>query len=63
MGKGDAKTQDSTTVRIGLKPKERLQNVARNKAAKEKREVTELELVNEAVAALCSKEERKLGIS
>lgn len=63
MGQGNTKTQDSTTVRIGREPKERLQKVARNKAVKENREVTELELVNLAVEALCTKEERKLGIA
>jgi hypothetical protein len=58
----NAKTKDSTTVRIWTDPKKRLQNVVREKAAKEKREVTEIELVSKAVDALCKREEKKLGI-
>lgn len=57
------KNQESTTVRIGREPKERLQKLARNKAAKENRDVTEMELANEALEAYCTKEERKLGIA
>ena len=63
MGQGETqKTLESTTVRISKEAKKRLGRVARNKAAKEDREVTEFELVNEAVESLCTKEERKLGI-
>jgi uncharacterized hydantoinase/oxoprolinase family protein len=63
MADGTQKTQDSTTVRIWRKPKERLQNVVREKSAKEKREVTEMELASAAIEAYCTKEERKLGIN
>lgn len=63
MTEGNTKTQESTTVRIGREPKERLQKLARQKAAKENRDVSEMELANAAVEAYCSKEERKLGIA
>jgi hypothetical protein len=62
MSEGNTKTQKSTTVRIAGKVKKRLQKVARRKADVEEREVTEQELVNVAVDALCAKEEKKLGI-
>lgn len=54
------KTTKSTTVRIYENTKERLQNVVRKKAAKEDREVTELELTDKAVNEYLSKEEKKL---
>ena len=53
----------STTVRISKETKKRLGKVARQKAAKEDRVVTEIELIDQAIEALCTKEERKLGIA
>lgn len=54
--------QETTTVRIAGKVKERLQKVVRRKSDREDRDVTEQELVSKAVLALCEVEERKLGI-
>lgn len=62
MATQTTKAQDSTTVRILTDPKKRLQNVVREKAAKEKRDVTEMELASQAVNEFCKKEEKKLGI-
>jgi predicted transcriptional regulator len=63
MADGTTKTDKSTTVRIYEKTKERLQKVARKKAAREDRDVTEVELADQAVAEYLSKEEKKLGIA
>ncbi len=62
MGKESQKTASGSTVRIWREPKERLLNVARAKADKERRLVSEAELVSKAVDQYCDKEERKLGI-
>lgn len=62
MAQQPQKTKESTTVRIWMEPKKRLQNVARKKAARENREVTEAELTSMAVDQFCTKEEKKLGI-
>jgi predicted nucleotidyltransferase len=62
MAEQTQKGGPSKTVRIWLKPKERLQKVIMEKSYQEKRTVTEAELVSEAVSALCKKEEKKLGI-
>ena len=56
------KAESSTSVRIYLKTKERLRNVVREMAAKEQRDVTELELVDGFVTKGLPKLERKLGI-
>jgi hypothetical protein len=62
MAEQTTKHATGTTVRIWLKPKERLQKVVAAKATKEERHVSEAELVSKAVNALCDKEEKKLGI-
>jgi hypothetical protein len=56
------KTQESTTVRIAVEMKKRLQKVVRHKTAAEDRDVTEQELVSKAVETLCEIEEKQLGI-
>jgi hypothetical protein len=61
----DEETQKSgsgSTVRIWTEPKGRLKKVREAKAKKEKRLVSEAELVSKAVNAYCDKEEPKLGI-
>jgi predicted transcriptional regulator len=63
MADGTTKTDKSTTVRIYEKTKERLQKVVRKKAAREDRDVTEVELADQAVAEYLNKEEKKLGIA
>lgn len=62
MAEQRQKTQKSTSVRIYLGTKERLEKVVRKVAANEDRDVTETELVSQAVDQFCSKAERKLGI-
>lgn len=62
MTEEKAKSQLSTSVRISIKTKERLKNVAREMAAKERRTVTELELVDGLVTKGLPKLERKLGL-
>lgn len=56
------KQASGSTVRIWAKPKERLVKVIELKSKKEQRIISEAEMVSKAVAALCTKEERKLGI-
>jgi hypothetical protein len=60
MAQETQKSKKSTTVRIYRETKERLQKVAFKKTGKESRSVTEVELVSEAVALLCRREEKKL---
>jgi hypothetical protein len=62
MADGTQNKKKSTTVRIWTDPKKRLQDVVREKAARERRDVTEIELVSMAVDAFCKKEEKRLGI-
>jgi len=63
MATHQQKTGSGSTVRIWDEPKERLQKVREAKAKKEKRLVSEAELVSKAVDALCDREEPKLGIA
>jgi hypothetical protein len=62
MGDETTKTQESTTARIWTESKKRIQNVAREKAAREKRDVTECELLSIAADKYCDEEEPKLGL-
>lgn len=62
MADKEQKQASGATVRIWADAKERLQNVVVAKAKKERRLVSEAELVSKAVDALCDKEEKKLGI-
>jgi hypothetical protein len=51
-----------STVRVPMTEKLRLQKIVRKKSDLEDRTISECELVTRAVATLCTKEERKLGI-
>lgn len=62
MGQESQKATTSEVVRIWKEPKKRLARVLLEKSKKEKRPITETELVSKAVDALCKIEERKLGI-
>lgn len=62
MDEETQKTASGSTVRIWTKPKERLQKVREAKAEKEKRLVSEAELVSKAVDAYCDKEEPRLKL-
>jgi hypothetical protein len=62
MAGGTQNHGTGSTVRIWNEPKERLQKVREAKAKKERRIVSEAELVSKAVEALCTKEEKRLGI-
>lgn len=62
MAEQTQKAVSGSTVRIWNEPKERLQKVRERKEKKERRPVSEAELVSKAVEAYCTKEERKLGI-
>lgn len=57
------KESSSAVVRIWAEPKKRLVRVVEAKSRKEKRPVSEAELVSKAVDRLCDKEEAKLGLS
>lgn len=63
MSEGGQKSKKYESVRIRPKQKEQLVKVMLEKALKEKRRVTEVELASSAIAAYCKKEERKLGIA
>lgn len=56
------KTSTSAVVRIWTEPKERLAEVGKHRSKKERRPITEAELVSTAVNLYCDKEEKKLGI-
>lgn len=62
MAEQPQKQGSGSTVRIWSEPKERLQKVVEAKAKKERRLVSEAELVSKAVEAFCDKEEKKLGL-
>lgn len=62
MGNDSQKTSSGSTVRIWKEPKERLQKFIKAKSKKERRLVSEAEIVSTAVDMLCSIEEPKLGI-
>lgn len=56
------KVENSTSVRIYLKTKERLKRVARKLADREDRVVTELEIADDLISHGLKNKERKLGI-
>lgn len=62
MANGSQNRVSGKTVRIWMEPKERLAKVIEAKWEKEKRIVSEAEMVSRAVNQLCAKEEKKLGI-
>ena len=62
MGKSKSKAISGKTVRIWIEPKKRLQKFIAAKAKKERRIVSEAEIVSTAVDMLCDIEERKVGI-
>lgn len=56
------KNSSSAVVRIWREPKERLVRVIEKKSKKERRPISEAEMVSKAVEQLCDKEEKKLGL-
>jgi hypothetical protein len=62
MAEGKAKTQEFTHVRVSVQNRERAKEVARQKAAKEKRDVHYTYLIDEILDRGLSKEEKALGI-
>lgn len=62
MTGGDTKKTKYESVRIWKDSKKELEEVLLRKALKEKRRVTEVELVSKAVDAMCVKERRKLEL-
>lgn len=62
MGKQPQKIASGATVRIWRDPKERLQNVIEKKSERERRPISEAEMVSKAVDMLCDIEEPQLGI-
>jgi hypothetical protein len=62
MSKDSTKAKPSTTVRIAADTKKRLEKVVRKMSDKQDRNVTELELADEAVTEFVEKFEKKLGI-
>lgn len=62
MEDGRQKSSTSAVVRIWKEPKERLVKVGEKRSKKERRPISEAELVSTAVNLYCDKEERKLGI-
>jgi hypothetical protein len=62
MAEGDTKKAKYESVRIWTEEKSELEEVMLLKALKEKRRITEVAFVSEAVSAKCKKEKRKLGI-
>lgn len=54
------KNSSSAVVRIWREPKERLGKVIAKKSKKERRPISEAEMVSKAVDLLCDKEEPKL---
>lgn len=63
MGKQSQKAASGATVRIWAEPKKRLIGVVEAKAKKERRPVSEAELVSKAVDMFCDQEEKELGIA
>jgi hypothetical protein len=62
MAQGTQKSKKYESVRIWEEPKKRLEKVMHEKALKENRRVTEVELASAAIEDFCKKEEKKLGI-
>lgn len=62
MAEVKAKTQDFTHVRVSVKNRERAKEVARQKSAKESRDVHYTYLIDELIDVGLTKEEKKLGI-
>lgn len=57
------KARSGSTVRIWADRKERLQKLVAEKGKRERRPVSEAELVSKAVDLLCDREGKKLGIT
>lgn len=62
MSKQTQKAVSGKTVRIWTEPKVRLTKVQEAKSKKERRPISEAELVSRAVDLFCDREEPKLGI-
>lgn len=62
MGTEAQKTEKSTTVRIYENTKGRLQKVVRRRSDLEERDVTEVELADQALSKFLENEERRLGM-
>lgn len=62
MAEAGQKTKKYESVRIWAKQKERLEKLMANKLIKKGIKSTEVELASEAIDALCTKEEKKLGL-
>lgn len=56
------RNSSSAVVRIWREPKERLVKVIEEKSKKERRPISEAEMVSKAVDKLCDVEEKKLGL-
>jgi hypothetical protein len=56
------KNSSSAVVRIWREPKERLVRVIEKKSKKERRPISEAEMVSKAVDRFCANEEKKLGL-
>lgn len=62
MAEQTTKQASGSTVRIWSEAKERVQEMVEAKTKKERRPVSEAEVVSKAVEALHKKEKKKLGI-
>ena len=56
------KNSSSAVVRIWREPKERLVRVIEKKSDRERRHISEAEMVSRAVDRFCTIEEKKLGL-
>lgn len=62
MAEQPQKQVSGSTVRIWDEPKKRLQEMVEAKTRKERRPVSEAEVVSKAVEALYKKDKKKLGL-
>lgn len=62
MAEQPQKTVSGSTVRIWDEPKKRLQEMVEARARKERRPVSEAEVVSKAIEALYKKDKKKLGL-
>lgn len=62
MAEEKEKQASGATVRIWLNPKKRLANVREQRSKKERRPISEAEMVSRAVDMFCDREEKKLGV-
>ena len=62
MGQESQKLAGSEVVRIWKEPKKRLQEMVEARTRKERRPVSEAEVVSKAVEALYKRDKKKLGL-